>query len=114
MANVFISYSQKDRATAQQLAAKLTAKGLSVLWDSQIVGGEKFRAAIEEQLKAAKVVVVLWSPKRHYFQVRHRLGRRCRGQWQANLRSAGSLWCDANSYWPSEFSGGQYKGRTRP
>jgi hypothetical protein len=62
MVDVFISYSQKDRTVAEALAVKLTAKGLSVWWDTNLIGGEDFREAIEEQLKASRVVVVLWSP----------------------------------------------------
>jgi hypothetical protein len=62
MAEVFISYSQKDRTVAQGLADQLTANGVSVWWDTELVGGEVFREAIEEQLQAAEVVIVLWSP----------------------------------------------------
>ena len=45
MTDVFISYSQKDRAIAKNLAEKLTGKGLTVWWDTELVGGEKFREA---------------------------------------------------------------------
>lgn len=62
MADVFISYSQIDRAAAEKLANYLSSNGLSVWWDTHLVGGEAFRAKIEEQLAAAKVVIVLWSP----------------------------------------------------
>jgi hypothetical protein len=62
MTDVFISYSKDDRAIAEALAAKLAAKGLTVWWDTELVGGESFRDAIEQQLEAATVVTVLWSP----------------------------------------------------
>ena len=61
MADLFISYSQKDRYAAKSLADRLIASGLSVWWDTQLVGGEAFRDAIQEQLAAARIVAVLWS-----------------------------------------------------
>lgn len=61
MADVFISYSQKDRAVAQRLAESLKARGVDVWWDTDIVGGEQFREAIMRELQAAKVALVLWS-----------------------------------------------------
>jgi hypothetical protein len=62
MTDVFISYSKDDRVIAETLAGKLAAKGLTVWWDTELVGGEDFREAIEERLEAATVVTVLWSP----------------------------------------------------
>jgi hypothetical protein len=61
MADVFISYSNKDRSPAEHLALTLTSKGLGVWWDNKLIGDEKFLEAIDRQLAAAKVVVVLWS-----------------------------------------------------
>jgi hypothetical protein len=61
MPDIFISYSQKDRSAAEALARRLAGMGLSVWWDTDLVGGEKFREVIEVQLKAARAVVVLWS-----------------------------------------------------
>jgi hypothetical protein len=62
MTDVFISYSKDDRAIAETLALQLEAKGLKVWWDTNLVGGETFRDAIQEQLEVATVVTVLWSP----------------------------------------------------
>jgi hypothetical protein len=62
MADVFISYSTKDKPTAQRLAGTLMVRGLSVWWDTELVGGERFREVIVQQLEAAKVIMVLWSP----------------------------------------------------
>jgi hypothetical protein len=62
MADVFLSYSQKDRARAQELASTITGMGHSVWWDTNLVGGETFRDAILSELEAARAVIVLWSP----------------------------------------------------
>ena len=61
MTDVFISYSRPDRALAQSLADELTAKGLVVWWDSELLSGEDFRAAILAHLRLAKAVIVIWS-----------------------------------------------------
>ncbi len=69
MSDVFISYSRPDRALAQSLADELTAKNWSVWWDSELLSGEDFRAAILARLRQAKAVIVIWS--------RHSIGSRC-------------------------------------
>ena len=61
MADIFISYSQKDRDVATALAAALEARGYTVWWDYELVGGVKFRREIKEQLSAASVAIVIWS-----------------------------------------------------
>jgi TIR domain len=61
MPEVFISYSQQDRAVAQALATALTALGIKVWWDVELYAGEDFHDAILEALNAAKAVVVIWS-----------------------------------------------------
>jgi hypothetical protein len=61
LTDVFISYSRNDRALAQTLADELTAKGLAVWWDSELLSGEDFRAAILARLVEAKAVIVIWS-----------------------------------------------------
>lgn len=61
MADIFISYSSKDRALAAALAADLEARGYSVWWDFELVGGHGFREQIHEQLNAARAVVVIWT-----------------------------------------------------
>lgn len=62
MTDVFISYARSNRAAAEALAERLSGLGLTVWWDTELVAGEQFRAAIEEQLRAARAIVVLWSP----------------------------------------------------
>jgi TolB-like protein len=48
---------------ARRYADAFTAEGLTVWWDHHLRSGEAFDEAIEAALKAAKVVVVLWSPR---------------------------------------------------
>ena len=61
MADVFISYSSRNRREAAALAAALGGAGLTVWWDREILTGEAFDRAIERELEAARSVVVLWS-----------------------------------------------------
>jgi hypothetical protein len=62
MADVFISYSKKDREVAQALADFLEKCGYEIWWDYELVGGEKFRSKIKEELTKAKAAIVIWTP----------------------------------------------------
>ncbi len=62
MADVFISYSRADVEAARRFARAFEALGFSVWWDVALRSGETFDEAIEQALRAAKAVVVLWSP----------------------------------------------------
>ena len=61
MASVFLSYDRDDASKARPIAAALEKAGHSVWWDLHVRGGAQFSKVIEEALKAADVVVVLWS-----------------------------------------------------
>lgn len=61
MADIFLSYSREDRATAEQLAATLEASGYSVWWDRNLPGGARYLEVTEAELTAAKAVVVVWT-----------------------------------------------------
>jgi len=61
MASVFLSYDREDTSRAKHFATALEKAGHSVWWDLHIRGGAQFSKVIEEALKAADVVVVLWS-----------------------------------------------------
>ncbi|MEA3276160.1 MAG: toll/interleukin-1 receptor domain-containing protein [Pseudomonadota bacterium] len=61
MADIFISYSQKDRAWVRQLVDALTAEGYKVWWDPKVRSGEPFDEAIERKLKQVRCVVAVWS-----------------------------------------------------
>lgn len=61
MADVFISYSKADVASAKALADDLTAKGFSVWWDFALYAGDDFHETIRAKIATAKAVVVIWS-----------------------------------------------------
>lgn len=61
MADIFISYASEDRDRARSVADALSARGWSVWWDRQIPLGKSFDEVIEQQIAAAKCVIVLWS-----------------------------------------------------
>jgi hypothetical protein len=61
MNDVFLSYAAPDRAVAQKFADVLEALGWSVWWDREIPLGKPFDQVIEEELNAARCVIVLWT-----------------------------------------------------
>ena len=61
MASVFLSYAREDIGKARPVASALEKAGHKVWWDPHMRGGAEFSRVIEEALKAADAVVVLWS-----------------------------------------------------
>lgn len=61
MASVFLSYVRADVDRAQSIAQALEKAGHSVWWDRHITGGAQYSKEIEQALKRAEAVVVLWS-----------------------------------------------------
>ncbi len=61
MSDIFISYKREEQPTAKKLAVALERYGWSVWWDPHLRAGEHFDDAIEEALRDAKCVIVLWS-----------------------------------------------------
>jgi len=61
MGDIFLSYSEKDRKTAAQIAALLESSGWSVWWDREIPAGKTWRDTIEDALQNMRCMVVLWS-----------------------------------------------------
>ena len=61
MARVFLSYAREDSDAAKELADAVGAAGHEVWWDQHIQGGSRFSRAIDQALKDAEAVVVLWS-----------------------------------------------------
>jgi hypothetical protein len=51
------------RAAARHIAESFTREGFSVWWDAALRSGETFDEVIEKELRSAKAVVVLWSPR---------------------------------------------------
>ncbi len=61
MADIFISYVREDIDAAAKLAEALEAQGWLVFWDRRIPAGKRFDDFLNEQLEAARCVIVLWS-----------------------------------------------------
>lgn len=60
---IFLSYSREDRTAARHFAESFAQEGFSVWWDAALRSGQTFDEVIEKELRAAKAVVVLWSPR---------------------------------------------------
>src|SRR5881275_1465875 len=61
MSDVFISYARADEEQAKRVADALRADGYSVWRDDELPAHRAYADVIEERLKAADAVVVLWS-----------------------------------------------------
>jgi hypothetical protein len=60
-ADVFISYSSKDRIKAEVIARYLRARGLDTFMDKRTAIGELWQQEIPKAVWSSKVVLVLWS-----------------------------------------------------
>ena len=61
MSDVFVSYGRSTERQAHQIADALRARGYDVWRDDQLPAHRSYAEVIEERLKAAKAVVVVWS-----------------------------------------------------
>jgi hypothetical protein len=61
--DIFISYSREERTAARHFADSFKNEGFAVWWDAVLRSGQTFDEVIERELRAAKAVVVLWSPR---------------------------------------------------
>lgn len=61
MADVFLSYARANDRSAKQIASRLRSSGFTVWFDEDLPAHRTYSDVIEEQLEAAKAVVVLWS-----------------------------------------------------
>ncbi len=61
MTEIFISYARSTEAQAKQIAEALRGLGYSVWRDDELPAHRAYAEVIEERLKAAKAVVVVWS-----------------------------------------------------
>jgi adenylate cyclase len=61
MPDVFISYARSTEADARRIAEALKAVGYGVWRDDELPAHRAYGDVIEERLKAAKAVVVVWS-----------------------------------------------------
>lgn len=62
MSDVFISYRRDDRPKVEVLAKALESLGVSVFFDARIPSGSVFDEVVAAELKAAKAVIVCWTP----------------------------------------------------
>jgi hypothetical protein len=91
MADIFLSYGHTDRARAEALAEVLSAH-FSVWWDKDLDAACAWRKELEEQIDAARCVVVLWSEAARARTscarrpaVRPSAGPCCRSAWMARM-----------------------------
>jgi adenylate cyclase len=61
--HIFLSYAREDVDSAKELADAVGRAGHEVWWDQHIQGGSRFSRAIDQALKDAEAVVVLWSDR---------------------------------------------------
>jgi hypothetical protein len=61
MADIFLSYTEKDRDKARRLAETLESVGWTVWWDRRIPAGETWRNVLQQALQDMRCMVVLWS-----------------------------------------------------
>ena len=83
MSDIFISYKKEDRPVVERFVTALLAAGKEVWWDNALTPNEAWDAMIERQIAAARVVIVLWSPRSiqsdwvrseaHYAQDHHKI-----------------------------------------
>lgn len=61
MADIFLSYTEKDRDAVRRLAEMLQSVGWSVWWDRRIPAGLTWRSVLDRELQSMRCMVVLWS-----------------------------------------------------
>ena len=61
MGDIFVSYGRSSEGQAQQVAEALRAAGYSVWRDDELPAHRSYGDVIEERLRSAKAVVVVWS-----------------------------------------------------
>jgi hypothetical protein len=60
---IFISYARNDEAVVLTLAEGLQRAGFDVWRDTNLGAGEAFRGVIEDKLRLADVILVVWSKR---------------------------------------------------
>src|SRR6187401_1301542 len=61
MADIFVSYGRSTESQAKQVVDALRAAGYSVWRDDELPAHRSYGDVIEERLRSAKAVLVLWS-----------------------------------------------------
>jgi adenylate cyclase len=88
MAHVFISYARSDEGVASQVANGLQDAGFEVWRDDELPAHRAYADVIEERIREAKAVVVLWSAeaaKSHWVRAEADTAREARTLVQASL-----------------------------
>jgi adenylate cyclase len=89
--DVFISYARPSEEQAHRIAEALRNKGFSVWRDDELPAHRAYSDVIEERLKSAKAVVVIWSAesaKSHWVRAEADSAREAGTLVQARLDSA--------------------------
>ena len=89
--DVFISYARQSEREAHQIAELLRGRGFSVWRDDELPAHRAYSDVIEERLKSAKAVVVLWSgesAKSHWVRAEADTAREAGTLVQATLDSS--------------------------
>ena len=89
--DVFISYARPSEEEAHRIAEQLRRDGFSVWRDDELPAHRAYSDVIEERLKSAKAVVVLWSAelaKSHWVRAEADTAREAGTLVQATLDSA--------------------------
>lgn len=61
MADVFVSYSRKNRDRVELISGGLAERGYSLWWDERLAPSDDYAMLIESEIEAAPCVVVAWS-----------------------------------------------------
>jgi hypothetical protein len=61
LADIFLSYAKSTARAVRPIAKALTAEGFDVWWDEELPVHRSYSEVIQEQIGAAKAVVVVWS-----------------------------------------------------
>jgi len=61
MADVFVSYARGDQSLAERIAQHLIAAGFTAWWDSELLPHDSFASVIQQEIQAARAVLVIWS-----------------------------------------------------
>ena len=61
MTDNFISYAREDRGQVEQLVNLLQAQGFEVWWDRDLLVGGTYEKDIDDAIRSAKCVLVIWS-----------------------------------------------------
>lgn len=63
VSDIFISYKREDRNVASEINDLCKNTGLTTFYDTQVPVGDMWDLLIERELRAARSVLVLWSPR---------------------------------------------------